>query len=129
MSNTFKLHGDISAGPSCSGGSPSGWPNVVMALDESLALDGAPMVVEYELTSDAVQAVSFGGLADASVVVIKSIGGKVRARLTSADGATQAIAVDTFALLISESVPYTALDLMRVAGTETQVKVLLGKKA
>lgn len=128
MGDTFKLRGDLSTGPSC-GGAPSGFPNVVMSIDESMALAGPPVVGQYDLSTDSPASVSLGGLSGANVVVIKAIGGKVRARLTSADGTSQAVAVDTFAVILSESVPYTALDLTRVASTPTTVKVLLGQTA
>jgi len=110
-------------------GSPSAAPTVSAPIDETMVLKRAPSVSEYELTSDAVQAVAFGPAVNAHVIVIKSVGGKIKARLTSADGATQAIAVDSFSVIISESVPYTALDLTRVSGVTTTVKVLLGEKA
>lgn len=130
MSDVFKLHGDVSLGGSggC-GSSSSGSPNVIMSLDETMALAKAAVVGEYSLTTDAVQVVSFGGIASAALVIIKVIGGKVKARLTSADGATQAIPVDSLALILSGSVPYTALDLTRVPGVSVVVKVTLGEKA
>jgi hypothetical protein len=127
MSHTFKLHGDYSVVPAS--GNPSAAPTVSAPIDETLTLKRSPSVSEYELASDAVQAVAFGPATNAHVIVIKTVGGKVKARLTSADGAVQSVAVDSFALIISESVPYTALDLTRVSGVTTTVKVLLGEKA
>lgn len=127
MSHVFKLHGDYSVTPSS--GSPSAAPTVSAPIDETMTLKRAPSVSEYELTADSVQSVAFGPATNAHVIVIKTVGGKIRARLTSADGTTQAIAVDSFAVIISESVPYTALDLTRVSGVTTTVKVLLGEKA
>ncbi len=128
MSDTFKLHGDISVGAgSC--GSSSGSPTVVMQIEETVSLKGVPMISEYELTADPAVAVAFGGLASASVVVIKSVGGKVRVRLTSADGSAQSIPVDSLAIILSDTVPFSAIDLTRVTGTLTTVKVTLGEKA
>ncbi len=94
-----------------------------------MTLERAPTIAEYELDDDAVQTVAFGPLDNAHVVLIKTVGGKVRARLTSADGSQQSIPVDSFMVIVSESVPFTALDLTRVAGVTTTVKVLLGEKA
>jgi hypothetical protein len=124
MSDTFKLQGEYSAGP-YSGGE-SGLIALSSLIDESMTLANKA-VGYYDLTSDSVQTVSFGGLASASVIVIKATGGKVKARLTSADGTTQAIPIDGFMVLMSRSVPYTALDLTRVAGTETLINVFLGQ--
>jgi len=128
MSDIFKVHGDYTSEPASSC-SASGSPTVSAPIDEVLSLKRSPTLAEYELTADAVQAVAFGPATNAHVILIKTVGGKVTARLTSADGATQAIPVDSFMLVISESVPFTALDLTRVSGVTTTVKVLLGEKA
>lgn len=127
MSHTFKLHGDYSCTPAS--GSPSAAPTVTAPISEQVTLVRAPTVLEYELDADGAVPVAFGQLDDASVVVIKTVGGKVSATLTSADGTDQVVPVDSFAAIISESVPYTALSLTRVASTLTTVKVLLGEKA
>lgn len=128
MSQTVKIHGELSAGPdSCSGS--SGSPALLVQLDEAISVKGVPNTSEYELSSDSPQSVAFGGLASASVVLIKATGGKVRVRLTSADGTSQAIPVDSLLLILSESVAYTAIDLTRVSGTLTTVAVTLAEKA
>lgn len=127
MADTFKLSGSYTSAPTY--GNPSGCPSVEAPIDEAMTLKKSPLVSEYELTADAPQAVSFGSLTNAHVVIIKTYGGKVRATLTSADGASQAIPVDSFAAIMSSSVPYTALSITRVSGTTTSVKVLLGEKA
>jgi hypothetical protein len=64
----------------------------------------------------------------AHVLVIKPLGGKVVARLTTADGAIQSIPVDGFLSLISLSSPITALDFIRVAGVSTTVKLFMAEK-
>lgn len=69
--------------------------------------------------------VSFGDLETASLVIIEAIGGKVRARLTSADGDDSPIPVDPVIWILSRSVPYTALDLTRAAGLTSDVRVLI----
>jgi hypothetical protein len=128
MSETFKLRGDISAGEAC-GGLASGVPAVALPLEETLTLSSPPVIGQYSLNADAAQAVSFGGLSSANVVVVKSVGGKVRVRLTSADGSQQAVPVDSLLVLISSAVAITAIDLTRVSGTLTTVTVTLGAKA
>jgi hypothetical protein len=80
------------------------------------------------LSADAPLSVSFGsGVVSAAVVILKATGGKVRARLTSADGSQQAVPVDDLLVLISQSVPITAIDLTRVPGVLTTVDVFLGQ--
>ena len=128
MSDVFKVHGSYTSEPASSCTS-SGSVTVSAPIDEIVTFKRSPTIAEYELTSDALQTVPFGPATNAHVVLIKTVGGKVRVRLTSADGTTQAIPVDSFLLVISESVPFTALDLLRVAGVITTVKVLLGEKA
>ena len=80
------------------------------------------------LSADAVSVVSFGGVVNAHVVILKATG-KVKARVTSTDGATQAVPFDTYWILMSQSVPITAIDLTRVPATDTTVFVFLGEKA
>lgn len=54
---------------------------------------------------------------------------KVTARVTSADGTQQLVPVDPIAIIFSQSVPFTAIDLIRVAGQTTVVDLTLGQKA
>lgn len=123
MSDLFKLSGDYTTSCGCN---TSGVPQVAAPISETLAL--AKKTTSREtLTTDSPVAVSLNGLTSAHVVVIKTIGGKVRVRLTSSDGATQAIPVDSFCVLISQSVPVTAIDLTRVTGRSTTVEVFLGE--
>jgi hypothetical protein len=84
--------------------------------------------VELTLTSDAAVAVSIPGASNINVVVIRTVGGKVKARISSSDGATQAVPVDPYMSLITESVNITALDVTRVAGQETNVQIFLGER-
>ena len=80
------------------------------------------------LDTDAPLAVNFGsGVTQAAVAILKATGGKVRARITSADGSQQSIPVDDLLVLISQSVPITGIDLTRVPGVLTTVSVFLGQ--
>lgn len=81
------------------------------------------------LTSDAALVVPLGSMTEVNALIVKAIGAKVRVRVTSADGSTQAVPVDSLLVLLAGSVPITAIDLMRVAGVETAVEVFLGQKA
>lgn len=71
------------------------------------------------------------GAAGANVIELEADGGKVRARFTSTDGATQAVPCDPRALIQSASVPVTAIDVTRVTGsTQTpRVRYTLAKFA
>jgi len=82
---------------------------------------------EYDLAVDTPVAVPFPGMTGANVVILKAVGGKVKARLTSADGTTQAIPFDSYLILMSLAYPITALDLTRTPATPTNVQVFLGQ--
>lgn len=72
-----------------------------------------------DLDTDSPESVAFGDLPSASLVYLYAIGGKVRARLTSADGTQQSIPVDPLGFIVSLTVPITAIDLTRAAGSPT----------
>jgi hypothetical protein len=122
MSGTLQIDGSIVYQPNDASTSS---PTVPDLLTYRGALNRAPKTVQYVLTDDTPVSVSFDGMTGINAVRIEA-SGKVRARLTSADGTQQAISVDPILILISESVPYTALDLTRVAGAATEVTVLIG---
>ena len=125
MADSFQLAGSWSASPAS--GSPSGIANFCAPISEALSLTKK----DYDtisLTADAASVVNFGsGVTEAQVVIIQAVGGKIRVRLTSADGATQAIPVDGTLILISRTVPITAIDLTRTTGITTTVDVFLGQ--
>lgn len=84
---------------------------------------------QITLTADAPVVLPLGGLADANVLIVKAVGGKVTVRITSSDGSQQAVPVDSFLALISASTPMTAVDVARSPGVQTVVKYFLGQKA
>lgn len=127
MSDKYTLAGTWGTTPSSGPLLASGAPAFSAPISESLVLI-EKQYVEFDLTADAVQTVPFGGVVNANVVEI-FCDRKVKARLTSADGALQVIPVDGVQIIISKTVPFTALDLQRVAGQETRVKVFLGQKS
>lgn len=124
MATQFALSGSYTAEPL--DGVPSLDPSIGTPIEESMQL-AYKTVVEAHLTTDAPATVAFGGVTNANVVILKVVSGKVKARLTSADGATQAVPVDTVFILTSRSVPVTAIDLTRVPATDTVVRVFLGE--
>jgi len=126
MADSFKLLGSYEWNPL---GNPLSFAPVGIAqISEGKTLK-VKQVADVELLVDTPVAVPFGGVVNAHIVILKATGGKVRARCTSADGALQAVPFDTYWILMSESVPLTAIDLTRVAGTVTTVRVFLGEKS
>ena len=125
MADNFTLSGFWRSVPSTTGISASGCPTFNTPISEKVLLK-LKQFSDVVLDTDAVEPVGFGEVVNAHVIMIKA-SGKVTVRLTSAEGATQIIPVDTVLQLISESVPYTAIDLQRVVGQATSVKVFLGE--
>jgi|APSaa5957512622_1039677.scaffolds.fasta_scaffold356728_1 hypothetical protein len=125
MADTWAWTGEWTTTPTS--GVPSGDAVMSTPVNESQPLD----VKHYdtiELGADGPTAVTFGGVTNAHVVALRTVGGRVIARLTSADGATQSIPVNPHMILIAEDRPITALDVERVAGQLTTVKVFLGER-
>lgn len=129
-SSMLSLEGSWVVAPMSSSllGPVSGLSSISTPLVESLAL-AQFSAQRITLSSDSVTAVALGGLTAVNALLVKALDGKVRVRVTSADGSTQAVPVDRLLVLLADSVPMTAIDLMRVAGAETTVEVFLGQKA
>ena len=125
MPYTFKLSGAFTAEPDS--GTTSGNPSTEVVLADTIRLTKRHSTV-MDLTSDSAASIGFGGLTNAHVISIRASGGKIRVRLTSTDGSTQAIPVDPYVLVLCREVPVTAIDLTRVAGTSTTVFVFLGEE-
>jgi len=118
---TFELSASfLASSPDGSG------PNDAELLEQILPLRRR-LLTTLELSADAPVSIPLGNLAGAHYVWIEA-DHKVRVRLTSTDGATQALPADPLALVISQSVPITALDVTRNAGIFTIVKVFLGER-
>jgi hypothetical protein len=108
----------------------SGLPSVIAQLAETMLLSTRSVPGRYDLTSDSPQAVSLGALTAVNFLFIKvSGGGHVRVRVTSTDGATQAVPVDSVYFSTCSLVAITAIDLTRDPGVETLVDVILGQAA
>lgn len=125
MASLFTLTGTYAAYPSA--GAPSADPTITAPIDERVNLD-LELASVVQLTSDAPVALPFGGLTSAAVVVVKAVGGAVVLRLTSAEGSQQRVPVDSFAVLMSNTTPYTAVDVQRTPGAITTVKFYLGER-
>ncbi len=127
MSDVFRLRGEFSAAPAVFDLGVQQAPEVLAPLLHSLYLARRVNLL-ISLTSDSPLTVDLGSLSGAHVVILQSTS-KVRARLTSSDGSTQAVPVDPLQLLISQAVPVTAIDLTRLPGVNTEVTLFLGEKA
>lgn len=90
---------------------------------------GTEQYSQLTLTNDSPALLPLGGLSSINTLIVKCVGGKVRVRITSADGSQQAVPVDTFLALISASVQITAVDVTRTPGVQTIVRYFLGQKA
>lgn len=124
MTMIFRLEGDYSSSPTS--GQPSGQPDITSPLSELMYLS-QHAVLGLDLTSDPAVSVPFGSLSGANVVVIKAVGGPIKVTLTSSAGSAQAITVDGFATLMSETNAYTAMTVQRTAGIEATVNIFLGQ--
>lgn len=123
MSETFRQEGSAVITPQY--GSVPGASKTDADLSETVALTRS-LETTYRLSSDSPQAVALGALTNVNVLLLRATG-KVRVRITSADGSTQSIPCDPRVEIISLSVPITAIDLTRVTGVRTDVAVLLGE--
>lgn len=126
MASTFALTGTYQAVPPLN--APSGDPLITAPVDErqSLTLETAGQLL---LSSDAVTPVPFGGLTAASVVCVKVTGGACKLYLTSAHGALQVVPLDSFTVLMSAEVPFTAIAIERPVGVPVFVKYFLGQRS
>ena len=125
MADSFQISGEFSTRPLL--GVASAIPSVIAPLNEVVQVTKKHLD-DQTLTVDTPVPLSFGGLTEAHVVIVKVIGGKVTARFTSADGATQAVPVDTLFVLISLQEPITAIDFTREPSTEPIVSTFLGQR-
>lgn len=126
MASLFALTGSYTATPGS--GYPSGDPLVTASLDERMGLVNE-IVSQAILTSDAPYSLPMGGLSTVNLVVVKALGGPITLKLTSSAGVQQAIIVDSFFTLFSNSADITAIEVVRAPATQTVVKYFLGKKA
>jgi len=84
---------------------------------------------QYALTSDSAVTVNLSAVdSEANYVSVRVIGSKVIVRITTSDGTSQIVPVDTFFVLRCDSVPITAMTLTRTAGSSASVTLILAKK-
>lgn len=126
MATAFKLQGSYELNPLTA---PLSFAQAIATpINEAKTLH-VQQSTEVVLTVDTPVSVPFGGVTNANIVILKSVVGSVTARVTSAAGALQSVPFDTYWILMNDSAPITAIDLTRVAGVETTVRVFLAEKA
>ncbi len=132
VGDLVQARGAVTSLPPTAASPVSGDLGEVGELDERL-LVGAKLNTRFDLLADtalAVPLLAAGGgpfRVGANFILVKCVG-KVRVRITTSDGATQAVPVDGCLLLVSSSVYVTAIDFTRVAGVATTVKLFLAEK-
>ena len=126
MADSFKLLGSYEVAPQ--GSALSMAPSIIAQISENRTLQHK-MIADIDLTVDAPVTVAFGGVVNAHVLELKATGGKVKATITTSDGAAQVVPVDSALILICDGAPVTALTLTRLASTPTSVRVFLGEKS
>lgn len=98
--------------------------STVVNLQESLSI-AAKQMLTFSLSSDLAFPIDLTTTPNVNMLYI-DVSSKVKLTITTADGATQVVPVDPVMFWISSTVPITALSITRLAGTDTNVKVILG---
>jgi len=142
ISGTAQLTGRFRYLPPVPNADASANPTWLSDVLEVMACSGRKEE-EYTLVADGDTAVSFGSLAGAHLVVVKvapntgippspgfpngvpAAPNPIVVKLTGLAGVAQAITVDGFAFLVSQTAPYTAMTIARAAGVQTTVRILL----
>jgi ribosomal protein L10 len=127
VSDKYQLVGSWGTTPQTGSLLASGATALQTPVNESVTLSQKNFD-DYDLVVDTPVAVAFGGVASANVVNV-FCNRPITVRLTRASASQQSIAVDGWLMLGSKTDPYTAIDLTRVPGQETLVKVFLGQKS
>jgi hypothetical protein len=126
ISSAFALVGSWTSTPNI--GFPSGFAVNATPLNEIQQFIEQTGPQSYELDSDSPQAVAFGGVTGATVLIVKAVGGSVKVTITSSAGSSQVIPVDSFLLIMTDSTtPITAVSLTRSPGVVTTCSVFLGQ--
>lgn len=126
MSDLFKLRGSITTDPAH--GDTVADEFLAIRLEETCGL-AFKQSNKYLLSSDSLKALDLSefGASGVNVVVVVS-DGHCTLTLTSAAAETaQIVPVDDLAIVISRTVPFTAIGLTRFTGVATNVKVFLGQ--
>src|SRR5574338_702306 len=108
MADTLTFAGSITSRPLY--GNPSGFPTVLIPINETMTLSNM-QIGQYVLINDTPVSVDLGGVTDVNVLVVKCVGGKISVTVTSDDGTDQIFPVDGLLFLQTRSVPITAISI------------------
>jgi hypothetical protein len=125
-SSIYKLAGSYTTEPAQ--GNPSGKTSDSAFINEVMFLS-TKTTCELFLTDNNPLDVPFGGVVEANVVMLKSVGGPIEVKITSELGTEQIIPVDGFFQLITISKPVSQISVTRLTSANTLVNVFLGEKA
>ena len=125
-SSVYKLTGSYTTEPAQ--GNPSGKTSDSAFINEVMFL-ATKTTCELFLEDNNPMNVPLGGVVDANVIMIKTVGGPVQAKITSELGVEQIIPVDGFFQLITISKPVSQISVTRLTSANTLVNVFLGEKA
>lgn len=95
------------------------WP-----LDERISLSSYKVIAPLSLLADGPIALALDGLSVNALRV--QTNNPITMRITTAAGTTQVIPVDPLAVIVSLTVPITAIDFTRQSGVATEVVVSIG---
>ena len=130
MSDQFSLQGSYVVAPLAAPASADF--GLCSMLDEEVTLT-EKLALSMDLTVDGATSIPFGGVAAATVMIIKvTCGGPLTAAITTGTGlsaTTRSIVVDSLLILLAASAPVTALSLARNPAVFTSVRVFLGQQS
>lgn len=126
MASTFAFQGSYTANPIS--GSPSADPQITAPINEMMTLVNES-VSQLTLNTDGIVSLPMCAVDSVNVLVLKCVGGKITVLLTSSDGASQKIPVDSFLALTTANTDITSISVERTPSVQTVVKYFLGQKA
>lgn len=125
MSDQLKIAGVITVTPQTGSLLSSGAESTQAPLNVQMSLAQKEGTI-YDLVSDAAKTVDLGGCTSVHAVTIFT-NRPIVVALTSSLGVAL-VPVDDSMILISKTVPFTAITLTRTPATETLVRVFIGQK-
>lgn len=128
IAETFSFSGSAESKPQA--GMPSGQFVLGAPIAEFQTLQHKNETTGFDLTTDNPVAIPFGSVTNATVFMIKVIGGKVAVAVTSDDGTAQTFPVNSFAFIMTDSGhAITAITVQREPGVTTTVTAFVGEAA
>lgn len=130
MADQFSLQGSYVVAPLAAPASADF--GLASLLDEEVTLT-EKLAMSMDLITDATMSVPFGGVAAATVTIIKvTCGGPLTATITTGTGlsaTSRTVVVDSLLILLAASAPVTALSLARNPAVFSSVRVFLGQQS